>query len=79
MLQQTIPSSGAVNSLVIQKGLPKSRDNAYATSSAGSLAHASNYFNTAKYVESCVPFRPKLIGALALYAIHRPTSKVTLV
>jgi len=52
MLQQmqSVTSTGVVNSLALQKGSQKSRDYAYGTNSAGSLAHASNYFNTAKYV-----------------------------
>jgi len=45
-----VTSTGVVNSLALQKGSQKSRDYAFGTNSAGSLAHASNYFNTAKYV-----------------------------
>jgi len=55
-----MPSSGVMNGMNGVGGLSgggfttkvsqRSRDNVYGTGSAGSLAHASNYFNTAKYV-----------------------------
>jgi len=53
VLQQSMPSTGAVNGMSgFTKVSQRSRDNGYGgtgTGSAGSLAHASNYFNAAKY------------------------------
>jgi len=54
MLQQTVTSTGVANSMALQKGSQRPRDYAYGTGSAGSLAHASNYFNSAKYVDVCI-------------------------
>lgn len=54
---QSMPSTGAMNGVNGVNGLSgsgftkvsqRSRDNVYGTGSAGSLAHASNYFNAAK-------------------------------
>jgi len=36
--------------MTVQKGSQRSRDLTFGTGSAGSLAHASSYFNSAKYV-----------------------------